>query len=415
MNTNYEDVIQKSGSTTFDSTASKSLAYLYGGDWYRYGLVYDGSNWDLVFRSLGGFVSSTTAMQNTAAASAAAVLDANSSVAGLFNVGTDEEFSNAASQSLPLLVGGGQAAASPSLSAVGAVIGARLSGDPTKMAGDGFDSTETLWIKPFGSWADQNDQGSVSGFSAGVAGVAIGTEAAVSNDVQVGVSFAYANTSATGSSDAAPHSASVDLYKVTGYVGLALEGATQINYQLGFGKLRTLGQRDILLADVTARSDYESSVVTATADASRTYQHSATTSITPTISAAYTWIKDDAYLETGAGDLNLLVNERTSCELILRADGRIDHKLATGAVLSGNFGIGYDVMQSQNSITAAFTGAPNATFTTLGLDPSPWVASGGLGFAQKTADGMKVSTRYDIAFNNGSVSQTASLNLRLDF
>ena len=73
------------------------------------------------------------------------------------------------------------------------------------------------------------------------------------------------------------------------------------------------------------------------------------------------------------------------------------------------------VMQSQNSITAAFTGAPNATFTTLGLDPAPWVASGGLGFAQKTADGMEVSTRYDIAFNNGSVSQTASLNLRLDF
>ena len=109
------------------------------------------------------------------------------------------------------------------------------------------------------------------------------------------------------------------------------------------------------------------------------------------------------------------MNERTSSELILRADGRIDHNLATGAVLSGNLGIGYDVMQSQNSITAAFTGAPNATFTTLGLDPAPWVASGGLGFAQKTADGMEVSTRYDIAFNNGSVSQTASLNLRLDF
>jgi uncharacterized protein with beta-barrel porin domain len=415
VNTNYQDVIQKTGSTTFGSTASKSVAYFYNGDWYRYRLEYDTANWDLMFVSLGGFEDSTTTMGNTTARSAAAILDDNASIGALFNVGTDEEFSNAASQALPLLVGGGQDAAQPGLSGIKSVIFARQNANLEKSEGDEYLGNDTLWLKSFGSWAEQENQGSVAGFAANAKGVAIGTQQPLSTVSQMGLSFAYATTDATGNSSIAPNAATVDLYQLTGYGSVAIDQETQINYQLGLGTLRTRGQRDIVLAGLSAMSDYDSYVVTAAVDATRTYQQNETTSFTPAISAEYTWIGDDAYSETGAGNLNLVVNERRSEEFILRVDSRVDHKLASGALFSGNVGVGYDVMQRQNSITAAFAGAPSAAFTTFGLDQSPWMARGGLSLTNKTPAGVEISARYDIELNNSFLNQTASLNLSVDF
>jgi uncharacterized protein with beta-barrel porin domain len=101
--------------------------------------------------------------------------------------------------------------------------------------------------------------------------------------------------------------------------------------------------------------------------------------------------------------------------LVVGLDGRIDQQLASGAVVTANIGVGYDALKSQNSITAAFAGAPGAAFTTLGLDPSPWMARGGLGLTHSTANGMEISASYDVEFRDDFLNQTASVNLRWDF
>jgi hypothetical protein len=43
----YQDVIQGSGTTSFNSTASKTGSFVAGGTTYNYSLVYDGNSWDL--------------------------------------------------------------------------------------------------------------------------------------------------------------------------------------------------------------------------------------------------------------------------------------------------------------------------------------------------------------------------------
>ena len=231
----------------------------------------------------------------------------------------------------------------------------------------------------------------------------------------IGLSFAYAITTVTGNSTIAPNSADVDVYQLTGYGSFAADASTQINYQIGLGKLSTEGSRDIPLAGLTARSQYDSNVFAAAVDARRTFQQGDTTTLTPSISAAYTQIRDDAYTETGAGGLNLDVSERSSEELVLGVDGRVDYQLGFNALVTANLGVAYDAMQSQNSITAAFAGAPGAAFTTLGLDPSPWMTRGGFGLSHTAANGMEISARYDVEFRNDFLNQTASVNLRWDF
>ncbi|MGA1373145.1 MAG: autotransporter outer membrane beta-barrel domain-containing protein, partial [Pseudomonadales bacterium] len=412
----YDNVIQAAGSTSFDSALSKSVVYTSNGGRYRYSLDFDGTHWDMVFLSCsGGFVCSTTVLNNTPAGSVAQVLDANPDVGGLFSAATNEEFSNAATQSMPLLVGGSQAAAGDSLGGVTRVIDARQDVNRGMSSGDDFIGNRVLWLKPFGGLADQGDRGGVAGYGSRSTGLIIGTETSASEAPALGLSFAYANTAVTGNSSIAPNSADVALYQLTGYGSFAADAATQINYQVGIGKLTTQGRRDIVLAGVTARSQYDSSVMTAAIDASRSYQQSDATTLTPSISAAYTRITDDAYTETGAGALNLAVNERSSEALVLGFDGRIDHQLGSGAVVTANLGVGYDALQSQNSITAAFAGAPGAAFTTLGLDASPWMARGGLGLTSAMANGMEISASYDVEFRNDFLNQTASVNLRWDF
>jgi len=65
--------------------------------------------------------------------------------------------------------------------------------------------------------------------------------------------------------------------------------------------------------------------------------------------------------------------------------------------------------------STSLTGAPGAAFTTLGLDPSPWMARGGFGLSPTTANGIEISARYDVEFRNDFLNQTASVNLRWDF
>jgi outer membrane autotransporter protein len=412
----YEGVIQGTGTTTYNSTTTKSVGFLSGVRFYTYDLTHDTGDWDLMFVSEdGAFELATTTMANTPAGPAAIVMDANENIGALFTLGTLEDLDDAATQALPLLVGGSQAAASEGLTGITRVIDSRQDVTRGMSSGDGFIGTSSLWMKPFGSWADQDDRGGVSGYSSRAIGLAFGSETSVSNASTIGLSFAYANTTVTGNSTVAPNSADVDVYQLTGYGSFAADASTQINYQIGFGKLSTEGRRDIPLAGLTARSQYDSSVMTAAIDASRSYKQSETTTFTPSISAAYTRITDDAYTETGAGALNLAVNERSSEALVLGFDGRIDHQLGSGVVVTANLGVGYDALQSQNSITAAFAGAPGAAFTTLGLDPSPWMARGGFGLSHTTANGMEIRARYDVDFRNDFLNQTASVNLRWDF
>jgi len=359
-----------------------------------------------------------TTMINSPSYGAASVIDNNASLLNLFtnaNLSGDQEISAAASQTLPLLTGGSMAAAGNALSGINKVIQARIESNRGLSAGDGFFGDKYVWVKPFGSWADQDDQQGVSGFKSTTTGVAFGVDSAVNDKLRLGTAMAYAKADVDSNSNVAKQSADVDVFQLVGYGSYSLGNNSEVNFQVDVGQNSNKGRRSIAFTNSTATSEYTSYTAHAGAGLGRTYQLSAATSITPSIRADYTWIKDKAYQESGAGLLNLNVGSRDSEELVLGLDGKISHQLSDNTSLSANLGVGYDTMAKRSSITATFAGAPGAAFTTYGLDAEPWSARAGVGLTHTTANGTEITLRYDAEHREAFLNQTASLKARWAF
>ena len=318
-------------------------------------------------------------------------------------------------QVLPLLVGGAQYAAGSALSDIGRVIQSRQEANRGLSSGDEFYGDKHFWMKPFGSWTDQDDRNGISGFKARTGGIVVGADAVVSDKSRLGLSFAYARASIDGKSSVAPNSVNLDVYSLLGYGSYALDPETEINYQVGFGQNKSEGRRSILFAGLAATSEYYSQTFSAGLGLARTYKLSEQTRFIPSVRADYTRIEDDAYTEQGAGGLGLRVNSHSADALVLAVDGKIRHDISKETSVFANLGVGYDTINQEASVTSAFSGAPTASFTTKGLETKPWIVRAGLSASTMTASGMEFSAHYHADYRSGFRNQTLSAKLRWAF
>jgi outer membrane autotransporter protein len=200
-----------------------------------------------------------------------------------------------------------------------------------------------------------------------------------------------------------------------GYGSYSLAEDTELNFQVDAGMNKNQGNRSITFTSTVASAEYDSYTAHAGVGLGRTYPLSGTTRITPSVRADYTWIKDKSYSETGAGLLNLDVASRSTEELVLGIDGKLTHALSDHTTLTANLGAGYDVINERASITAAFAGAPGASFVTNGLDASPWIGRGGLGLVHVMKNSTEITARYDVEAREDFSNQTASIKARWAF
>jgi uncharacterized protein with beta-barrel porin domain len=412
----YEDVIQADANSSFDSTASKTGNYVTANGSYTLNLIWDGASWDLNAQRLSLFTQSATNLLNTPAGPVATVLDAESAIGAKFSgLSTEQEFSDAASQTLPLLTGGAMSAATAAVSEVVRVVQFRSASVTGLSSGDGFVTDGNIWFKPFGSWARQADRDGVAGFKSKANGVALGMDGPYNTRTRLGLAFTYANLNTDGNSVIAPHQADITMYQLVGYGSHKFGSAMELDYQIGLGQNKTDGKRGILLAGLTASSNYDAKLTTAGVGLTRSYAVNDATAILPSLRADYMRIRDAGYVETGADELNLIVNGRAVEQLVVAFDAKINHKLSNGANFTANAGFGYDTLSKQTSVTAAFAGAPGASFTTTGIKTDPWIGRAGFGLTQKIGSGTDFSARIDTEYRKGFSNQTASVKVRWDF
>ena len=338
-----------------------------------------------------------------------AVIDA------LGQLGTEQEVSDAVSQTLPLLTGGMSQATSNALNGVNTVVQERQNNGQGRSSGEGFYGDEKLWLKPFGSWVDQDDRNNVAGYDANIHGLVIGADAALSEADRLGVAFAYSRSDVDSNSSVARQSAVVDSYQLVLFGNHALDAATRFDYQLDVGRHDNDGQRDIGFMGSTAKANYDSWSAHLGGALSHSLQLSEQTRFTPAVRADYTWIRDESYRESGAGALNLNVDSRTTDALVVGLDGSLEHDLSERLILTAKLGVGYDLINEQASITSAFAGEPSANFTTDGLDPSPWITTGGLNLAYQANEQTQVSVGYDVEGREDFSNQTVSAKVRWAF
>lgn len=329
-------------------------------------------------------------------------------------LGTTAEVSDAVSQTLPLNNGAAANATMDALSSVSQIVQARIEGSSGLSTGDAVLSDNYVWVKPFGSWADQKDRDGVSGYEARSYGLTLGADGALSPKVRLGLGLAYANVD-IDSKSSAPRSSEVDVYQLIGYGSYSLDERSNLSVQLDVGQARTKGQHQIDFMSTTASGSYDSLTAHAGIGYARNYPLGEQSNFTAGVRADYSWVKDEAYSETGAGALNLQVQGRTSDALVLAVEGKYTTTLRNGLQLQANLGVGYDALSERGSVMSAFAGAPTATFVTYGADPSPWQLRAGLGLTHKTASGMEVTGRYDAAYKADFLQQTVSVKVRWPF
>ena len=328
---------------------------------------------------------------------------------------SEQEVSDAVTQTLPTVAGNVGNATSNTLAGINRVIQARQESNSGLSSGDAPQAEGNLWLKTFGSWAEQDERSGISGYDADTQGLAIGADTAINEATRLGLAFAYAQTDLDNDSRIAPQDAQIDTFQLIGYGSYALSPDTELNFQLDGGQNRVDGKRHMPFADATAKANYDGYNFHAGVGIGHNLHLNEQLTFVPSARADYTWISTDSYHEKGAGALNLDVDDNDAEELLLSVDGKFNYALSEATVLSANLGAGYDVIDEDGSITSTYAGAPGTAFKTPGMDMEPWVARAGLGLSHTLAGGTEVSLRYDAETRSDFTNQGASVKARWAF
>lgn len=331
------------------------------------------------------------------------------------SLNTEQQISVAVGQTLPVLVGGSTTSVIQTMNTTSQVIEARQSDNIGLSSGNDYLSSGHLWVKPFGTWSDQGTKDNVTGFNARSYGFVGGVDGTVSDAWRVGTALTYAN--ANVDSDNSLNALDINSYQATAYASYSLDPRTEANFQLGAGYNDNDSTRIINFGGLNrvAKGEFGSYSLHAGTGIGRRYDLGSSTTLTPSARLDYQLIANESYTESDAGALNLRVKSQSTDQLIPALQAKLNHSIEQDFILSANAGVGYDLLNGPNSVTASYVGGGSA-FVTTGLEPSPWLVRTGLGLTYKPSDAYDVTLRYDREDRGSDFdTQSATAKLRLPF
>lgn len=320
---------------------------------------------------------------------------------------------NAVTQTLPVITGASSQATTNSMQALNQVVQGRQNALRGMASGEEYIGNRDMWMKAFGSWANQADLNGVAGYKINTGGLAIGIDKGISPKINLGGVFAFANSGVSSNSGTAPSGVTINSYQVGVYGDYAMQKNLIANAQLDVGMNQNNAYRNILFMGTNANANYNSYSGHVGAGLRYMMPLDSKNTFIPSIRADYTTVQTNGYTETGAGALNLNVSSQTYNTLPVSADVRIDHALPNKLTLSANAGAGYNILNNQVSITSAYQGG-GAAYATNGLQVSPWIYNAGAGITGQLTKGLQINVRYDNVFSTtGYMNQMVSARLKM--
>ena len=428
---------------TISNFTSQTGTFSSGGTSYTYTIVKDASNTNALDLDVAAVTPSTTTTassttyttnvisnSNLAAVGAANSLNviATTSVAGMAGVITalnslsGSAQSNAISRTLPAITGATSQAILNTQQGFNQVIAARQNTTAGMSSGEDFIANQNLWMKGYGSWATQNNQSGIDGYSVNTGGLAIGGETLLTPRASLGLVFAFGNSNVSSNNGNAPSSVSINSYQTGLYGSYILEPQLSWNYQLDAGISNNKESRNLSsFAGVTgvtgtnASASFNSFSTHIGTGLRQAWALSDKTTFIPSVRVDYTNVQSQGYTESGAGVLNLNVGSQTAQTLYLSSNLRLDQELTERLKVTGNVGAGYNTLNNQVQLTSAYQGGGPA-FVTTGLAISPWLYNAGLGIIGQLDPNTEISLRYDVqASPTGYTNNMASARVRVMF
>ena len=274
----------------------------------------------------------------------------------------------------------------------------------------------TLWSRPFNTLASQG-RGSRSDNS----GKVIGMDTQAGPGRRIGLAFAYARGDTAGDGAGGSQNSRLDLWQFSGYSAYTLAPDTEVMLYAGAGHNSVAVERSLNLSGLNsdAKAEYDSLFATVGASLGHAWRLSDATRVIPALRLDYNHIQDDAYNEKGASavaPLLLRVDARETDQLIAGLDGRLEHAFTPdGSRLALTVGVGYDLINQDNTATASFTGAPGQRFTAGGASASPWLLRGGLSLITPLPRGAELSVSYSAQSRSDYDAQAATVQVNVPF
>jgi len=322
---------------------------------------------------------------------------------------------------------GGAAAASAAIS------GSSVSTANTRMAymrqtglGKGMNAggtakDESMWLQIFGASIDQDTVSSVSGYDADGQGIAIGLDGmSADGTTRIGIAGSFAATDVDGKDSTTKIKNDIDTTQIMVYAnrdyadGMYLQGVASYSFNDNSGSRRIL----IGSVDRTASSSYDSGLFTLDVEAGWPKEDDGVT-ITPTVGLTFSSLSSDAYTETGAGNMNLVVTPAD----VNTVEGKLGVKM-TGESVDADGGIGrpevrVGVVHNFGDETADSTSKFNAggsTFTTTGVKTDSTKVDIGIGYSYTTPEGdTEISVNVDGRHSSSYVQYGSGLTVKWKF
>jgi outer membrane autotransporter protein len=272
-------------------------------------------------------------------------------------------------------------------------------------------SDAVVWAQVFTSDATQDKVDNIDGYTTDGQGLVVGWEAEKA-DSTFGFSLSFAGTDVDGKSAAAAH---IDTSSVQGTI-YGSNGST--DWMMGYASADNDTTRTINFGGLTrtATGNYASNILMAKAGYSFDSIEMAVATLTPKADLSWTHINNDGYTETGATNLNLIVDNSSNDVVTARMGMEFAQRIeSNGAVTIPRVSImgGYDLNNDRAETTSTFTGG-GSSFTTQGIDPSNASLELGVG-VDRVSDDSTVSFSYNTNLKDGYNSDTASLTFKSKF
>jgi uncharacterized protein with beta-barrel porin domain len=338
----------------------------------------------------------------------------NNAMAAFANMSSNQQISQAVSQSLPALSSNTPIQTLAVLSAINQSIEARTLKLRGMSSGHEMYGNNSVWMKPFGSWMNQGNMNGAYGFKANTGGLMLGGDHQWNEQLRLGGAFAWGNSSAN--SNMSGQNQTSNLYQIIGYGAYALSDTVNMNFQANGGWNNNTSNRQIGFLGTSAQASYDSAVWHAGVGVDRPTKLSEDTTVIPQARFDYTWIRNQGYNETGAAyGMGLNVGSQTYQTSVLGVDAKVEHKLTDHNSVSANLGVGYNFSPTQTWVAASYQGASALQFSTTGVNPSATMGRAGFGYTYKVKEGVDVGIRYDIDFQSSYTNQVGTAKARWSF
>lgn len=289
--------------------------------------------------------------------------------------------------------------------AIGTVLDA--SGDmSTKYA-----SRNDFWVRTFGGRQSRENSGEFGGFSANLGGAVVGTDRVIGDSV-VGLALGYGMASVNSDGVRAGDKADINSTLAGLYARVPL-GQFFLNAMISTAQHSTETNRQTAVGE-RAQGDYDGTEIGGTLQFGRRFVLATEgLAITPMLTVDYARYSQDAYAETGAGDIGLRYAKQdynqSAASFMVRLTK--ETKLGEGVAKNWNAYLGYRRLLSTPTYdnTVSFVGDTESFLVAGWQDAAKGSVTGGISYDYNPRAGVTYSLRYDAETKSGFNSHIVGL------